>query len=66
MAVRAVLFDLDDTLVAQDSSDDEALRAAAALQSKFQATLCRLISYVFFMPYQSKDVIRIMVPQREL
>jgi putative hydrolase of the HAD superfamily len=31
MAVRAVLFDLDDTLVAQDSSDDEALRAAAAL-----------------------------------
>ncbi|MGH2344436.1 MAG: HAD family hydrolase [Chloroflexota bacterium] len=31
MAVRAVLFDLDDTLVAQDHADDEALRAAVAL-----------------------------------
>jgi len=31
VAVRAVLFDLDDTLVAQDSADDQALAAACAL-----------------------------------
>ncbi|HVA90697.1 MAG TPA: HAD family hydrolase [Chloroflexota bacterium] len=31
MSVRAVLFDLDDTLVAQDSADDQALVAACAL-----------------------------------
>ncbi|HEY8284948.1 MAG TPA: HAD family hydrolase [Chloroflexota bacterium] len=31
MTVRAVLFDLDDTLIAQDSADDQALAAACAL-----------------------------------